>query len=854
MYRYKKFISIFISCLLFLMFIFTPIEVNGVEEEDYKILYINSYNEGYKWSDDIFTGIKSVFVEDQHNYLIEVEYMDMQHISDDLYFQKLFEIFSYKYSSNDFDLIITSDEAAYEFINEYGLQLFGQTPIVFCGVNHYDENKKLSHMTGIVEGYEIEATIDLALDLHPSTKNIYYINGHSLTELAIEKDLNLSFLKYKDRINFVKLENDNLNDMTFEINSLQEDSLVLYLLYVQTENGDSYEYNEAIKYISERTTVPIYGCWNFLLGEGIIGGKLTSGFVQGEMAAKVGLDILNGEDISDMNVLVNDFTEYKFDYEKLIEHNIDISLLPKNSHIINYSNDNNKQVLILNSYNKGLQWTDDIESGIKSVLGETDFEIEYSFEYMDIKKHNEAEYKQSLYEFLNTKYKYDQFDLIVTTDDAAFQFIQKYYTSLFEDTPVFFTGVNHFDKDSMTNAFAYTGVIESYDLQGTIDLALEVLPDTKKMIFINDTTLTGQNNRINIDRVLEKSDYSLDVEFWEDMNMSDILVKGANLEEDTIVILLTFNKDKSNNSYTYDESIDLISDKISVPIFSVWDFYLDKGIVGGKLIIGYQQGEIIGEMISLYLSGEHIDNIPILYDVPYDIMFDFTQVAKADINVKQLPVDSTIINSPFSIKDFYQDNSNFINITLVVLLLILIGALIIVVTLLKKNLEFRINAEETERLYATTDELTGVFNRRMGLKLLQDEIDKENDNLSICYIDVNDLKKVNDSFGHGAGDDLIKSLTQVIQKNIKQEDILCRLGGDEFMIILPNKSNYKTMIIMDLVNDILSDKARLENSEYTISFSQGIVEYNPIKHKTIESFIEDADEEMYKDKQQKKAN
>jgi len=103
-------------------------------------------------------------------------------------------------------------------------------------------------------------------------------------------------------------------------------------------------------------------------------------------------------------------------------------------------------------------------------------------------------------------------------------------------------------------------------------------------------------------------------------------------------------------------------------------------------------------------------------------------------------------------------------------------------------------AEQKLREYATYDELTGVFNRRVGIALLEQEIrqsKREVDSFSICFVDVNGLKTVNDNWGHDEGDTLIRLVVRVIQSQLRKGDVLCRLGGDEFLIILRhcNRSN-----------------------------------------------------------------
>ncbi len=122
-------------------------------DSEYTILYINSYSEGYKWSDDIYNGIKYTFFNSPSSISLKLEHLDMQHINDDAYYTKLYELFRSKYSSYTFDMVITSDDSAYRFMEIYGDELFPEVPKVFCGLNYYDSSldENSTFKAGLVE-------------------------------------------------------------------------------------------------------------------------------------------------------------------------------------------------------------------------------------------------------------------------------------------------------------------------------------------------------------------------------------------------------------------------------------------------------------------------------------------------------------------------------------------------------------------------------------------------------------------------------------------------------------------------------------------------------------------------------
>lgn len=171
---------------------------------------------------------------------------------------------------------------------------------------------------------------------------------------------------------------------------------------------------------------------------------------------------------------------------------------------------------------------------------------------------------------------------------------------------------------------------------------------------------------------------------------------------------------------------------------------------------------------------------------------------------------------------------------------------------LKREIEDRIRAEEKLKYFAAIDTLTGVYNRGMGLTFLENEmkaIRRKKESFSVCYIDVNGLKHVNDNFGHYEGDELLVLICKFIREVIREKDILCRLGGDEFFILLPNnkKEEAEEIIKKIILNIDIENEKRPR--PYVISFSYGIVEVESDNNKSIDEIMQLADAKMYEYKQ-----
>jgi len=169
----------------------------------------------------------------------------------------------------------------------------------------------------------------------------------------------------------------------------------------------------------------------------------------------------------------------------------------------------------------------------------------------------------------------------------------------------------------------------------------------------------------------------------------------------------------------------------------------------------------------------------------------------------------------------------------------------------------RKQAEEELRILATTDALTGVLNRGSGLLLFGKQLQlskRSNSKLSICYLDVDDLKEINDTYGHQEGDEVLRLVSKLSKEILREADIICRLGGDEFLLILPQCSVDKAIVVWErIAKKVVAFNAR-KTKPYIISLSRGFAEFDSTDEKSVDQLIAIADQDMYKDKHLKSAN
>jgi two-component system cell cycle response regulator len=108
---------------------------------------------------------------------------------------------------------------------------------------------------------------------------------------------------------------------------------------------------------------------------------------------------------------------------------------------------------------------------------------------------------------------------------------------------------------------------------------------------------------------------------------------------------------------------------------------------------------------------------------------------------------------------------------------------------------------------ALTDELTGLPNRRAVLQRLSEEMERtgrEGRPLSVILVDLDQFKRVNDSFGHGAGDEVLVEFARRLRGKVRSYDVVARIGGDEFLVLLPGVPQHDAIRVAERLRDAVA--------------------------------------------------
>lgn len=501
-----------------------------------------------------------------------------------------------------------------------------------------------------------------------------------------------------------------------------------------------------------------------------------------------------------------------------------------------------KRVLFISSYSYAWDTVQIQIEGIKEGIGEN---IVLDYEFMDTKRFPDEESLNIFYESL--KYRLERlepYDVIILGDDAALNFAMKYRDELFYRIPIVFEGINNEDyaievsKDPLI-----TGVLEKLSFEKNINFALTLYPNATQVISILDNSVTGEAERKSF---YKNAEAFPDLTFTEintsELTTEELIDAFSSIDENSILIYIVMTEDASGQKYTSQQSIHLVSQYSSVPALRMVSGGIGDGLLGGNIVSMELSGKIAAEIATEIANGKSPATYDLIIDSPNIYCIDEAVMRKYNLDLSLIPEDAVVINHQLT---FFERNKE----TLIPGIIILILFIIIIILLYMKNRKQRVlashfkkNAQEFEKS-SLHDFLTKIPNRT---KLYADltELIIRNSICSIFIFDIDGFKQINDTYGHAAGDDVLKEVGRRLSSIANDEFTPYRFGGDEFVCILRNNFENQIEAYANKCMDLFKLEFKLGETSIPIKISLGISVY-PDDTSNMTKLLEYADQAMY---------
>ena len=342
------------------------------------------------------------------------------------------------------------------------------------------------------------------------------------------------------------------------------------------------------------------------------------------------------------------------------------------------------QVLIINSYHKGFQWSDELINGVERAFGNNS-NVETTILYMDSKRINSAEYYDTLKNLYQLQLKNRKYDLVLLVDKFAYEFALTNYDDLFTNERLVFSGIEQFNP-SLVKHFGLEGKISGIlerraidDIFLTID---KMMPTLKKLYIINDFSANGNDTDILIQESIKKFEKKFQINYIRYSDITTLRKKFSVYKKDEAVFFIRFYNNKNKDFHKNYEIASMI-DSFNLPTFTTDSLFLEKGSLGGKLVLIEELGRNTGKLVLKLLKNKEEPPI-IKIDDSYAYIFDYLKVKKFGLDPTLLDENISFVNTPLA---FLEKNRDLVNAVFIIspLLLLLIAVLFYNLQLQIKN-------------------------------------------------------------------------------------------------------------------------------------------------------------------------
>ncbi|MCT4634362.1 MAG: EAL domain-containing protein [Firmicutes bacterium] len=544
---------------------------------------------------------------------------------------------------------------------------------------------------------------------------------------------------------------------------------------------------------------------------------------------------------------------------------------------ISFADNLEKRVLYISSYSPSFVTFDEQLSGIKSVLGE-DYIIDV--EFMDTKRFYTDENIDNFYRSL--KYKLDNqdaYDGIIVGDDNGLNFVMEYQEDLFDEIPIVFLGVNDLVNAKLASDKSHvTGVVEKASYYDTIRIAQRINPLAEELVIITDNTVSGKSDLKNLLGIIpEVKDLEYRLLDTSNITFEEMCNEIRALDNRSILLLSSLYGDVTGKRISFDEGLQMIIENSRIPLYHPYNHGMGDGVLGGRIVSHYEQGKTAAQFMQRVFKGEDISKIHYANQSPNKYIFDYDVMKKFSISKDIIPEDAVLINYEVPLIIKY--------LKIVILTIIVISIELFIIIFLKITLSKKKKAEKelyesngnlkiaNEDLIAANEELTATFeelenqNRKIHELIYIDnltglsnryaifkDIDKclseknKEDVSAIMFLDVDNFKDINDSFGHDMGDQIIKKTGEKLKDILEDHIKVGRFGGDEFIITVSNSDRENIEKIITNIKNIFSDEIIIREKKMYLTVSIGVVLY-PEHGSSREELIKKADLALYRAKE-----
>lgn len=372
-----------------------------------------------------------------------------------------------------------------------------------------------------------------------------------------------------------------------------------------------------------------------------------------------------------------------------------ILFITQESYVHGQENSKNydREILIVQSYQRDYEHTRALENGIDDYFDSLDSKIRINYEFLDTKKEiTEANFK-SMAEMMEAKYKNRDLDGVILCDDDALAFHIRYGDRIWPRVDnIVATGINSVRQYEGLAEDAHI-IEELPDIEKTINIALEQNgnKNISTLNFIYDNTTTGNLMKNEVEALLKDKYTSYKTNQYFNQTPMELKLIIENSKEEELFFFVVYSRDRNGISYYYDEVPRYITSNSPNPVYGLWEFYMNTGIIGGHVASSYLYGQDAAKMMELLWEGKELPKVQYENGTHQKYVFDYDVLNEYNIN--KLPKNAVILNSPES---YFEKNKTLITIFSIITSVLLTIIVLLAFVIRQKNFLHQKNKEIAE--------------------------------------------------------------------------------------------------------------------------------------------------------------
>ena len=329
------------------------------------------------------------------------------------------------------------------------------------------------------------------------------------------------------------------------------------------------------------------------------------------------------------------------------------------------TNSRPKRILMLFSESKDVPGNILLEQAVRAEMQKLNTNsIQFFAEHLDASRFSDPAHLQFFQDYLAKKYAGENLDLILAFPSRNYLLAGALPDALFPNVPVVFIAVNEMDVPFAIGKLGVTGIVQRFDLRGTLGLIMRLQPDTHRVVVVGGSS---EVDRATLGRIAEASHAleGVEFDFWTNRPMAELPAAVKSLPEGTVILLSTVLNDVNGQTYYMSQLAQMLAPAASVPVYVLGGWVLGSGAVGGAVVDSEDLGARGGKLAFRVLTGCKPETLPIEVATKGTQMVDWRALRRWHIRESRVPADCVVRYRPVSL---WEEHRNLILISLVVFL------------------------------------------------------------------------------------------------------------------------------------------------------------------------------------------